>query len=83
MSVPFLLAFLTGFYTPEVSISRALTVTVYAIAQMFQIVLWLWAYAGAPQEGKHFKFLRKGVVLDRKGFYNPTDLKPLISRKTF
>jgi len=44
MSVPFLLAFITGFYTPEVGIScRALTLTVYAIAQMLQIVLWLWA----------------------------------------
>ena len=84
MGVPFVLAFLTGFYTPQVGVScRSLTFTVYAICQVSQLVLWLWAYAGVPEEGPYFAFIRKGGWLDQHGFYTPTALTSLWSRKTF
>jgi hypothetical protein len=84
MGIPFVLAFLTGFYTPQVGIScRSLTFTVYAICQVSQLVLWLWAYAGVPQEDGYFSFIRKGGWLDRHGFYTPTAVKSLSSRNTF
>jgi hypothetical protein len=84
MGVPFVLAFLTGFYTPQVGLScRSLTFTVYAISQISQIVLWMWAFAGPPQQGKLLSFLRKGGVLDRKGFFTPTDTRTLWSRETY
>jgi hypothetical protein len=84
MGVPFVLAFLTGFYTPQVGVScRSLTFTVYAISQICQIVLWLWAFPGAPQEGKYLGFLRKQGILDRKGFFTPTKVTTFWSRKSF
>lgn len=44
LGVPFVLAFLTAFYTPEIGVScRSLTFTIYASAQFGQILLWLWA----------------------------------------
>ena len=83
LGVPFVLAFLTGFYTPQVGLScRSLTFTVYAIAQVCQIVLWLWAYVGAPDEGENLSFFRKGGALDRSGFYTPTEVKTFMSTKT-
>ena len=84
MGIPFVLAFLTGFYTPQVGLScRSLTFSVYAICQVSQLALWLWAYAGVPQEEGSFSFIRKGGWLDRHGFYTPTAVRTLWSRKTF
>lgn len=45
--------------------------------------LWTWAFAGPPQEGTVVSFLRKGGILDRKGFFAPTNAKTLWSRETF
>jgi hypothetical protein len=84
MGVPFILAFLTGFFTPQVGVScRSLTFLVYAIAQLCQIVLWMWAYAGAPTKNKLFSFFTKDGFLDKKGFFAPTDASSLWSRETF
>ncbi|PMD20643.1 hypothetical protein NA56DRAFT_171197 [Hyaloscypha hepaticicola] len=42
--VPFILAFLTSFYTPTVGLScRSLTFLTYFLAQMGQVALWAWA----------------------------------------
>ncbi|KAL2072776.1 hypothetical protein VTL71DRAFT_12119 [Oculimacula yallundae] len=80
LGIPFALAFLTAFYTPQVGIScRTLTFTVYTITQLCQITLWLWAYAGAPEEGTCPALLRKGGILHRSGFYTPTDVASLRS----
>lgn len=69
IGVPYVLAFLTGFFTPPIVLScRSLTFTVYAVAQICQIVLWLWVYAGAPDEGGLFSFFRKDEFLDQCGF---------------
>jgi hypothetical protein len=84
MGVPFILAFLTGYFTPQIGVScRSFTFLIYAVAQVCQIGLWLWAYVGVPQEGKRFTFFRKGGFLDRHGFYTPTEVQTLWSRKTF
>jgi hypothetical protein len=49
LGVPFVLAFLTAFFTPQTGLScRSLTFTVYFCMQTAQVALWLWAYAGAP-----------------------------------
>ncbi|KAF4635464.1 hypothetical protein G7Y89_g2641 [Cudoniella acicularis] len=81
--IPFVLAFLTGFYTPQVGIScRSFTFLIYAISQLCQIVLWMWAYAGAPC-GKYLFIFKQGGFLDQKGFYNPTNLSSLFSKETF
>ncbi|KAH8910654.1 hypothetical protein BR93DRAFT_280408 [Coniochaeta sp. PMI_546] len=77
LGVPFILAFLTAFFTPEIGLScRSLTFTVYACLEFSQVLLWLWAYAGPPSTrsdgGKHvLNFLRRDGWLDRQGFYNP------------
>lgn len=43
LGVPFLLAFVTAYYTPEVGIScRSFTFICYAVSQFGQITLWLW-----------------------------------------
>ncbi|KAH8657575.1 hypothetical protein BGZ60DRAFT_434531 [Tricladium varicosporioides] len=74
IGLPFILAFITGFFTPQVGLScRSLTFLVYFIAQLCQIALWMWAYA-SPPVGKYFFFFRKGGYLDRKGFFTPTSL---------
>jgi hypothetical protein len=84
MGVPFILAFLTGYFTPQIGLScRSFTFAIYAIAQVCQIGLWLWAYVGVPQDGKHLTFLRQRGWLDRHGFYTPTAVTTLWSRKTF
>jgi hypothetical protein len=83
MGVPFVLAFLTAFYTPQIGFScRSLTFTVYVITQISQMFLWMWAFAGPPQEGTVVSFLRKGGILHRKGFFTPTEAKTLWSRET-
>lgn len=44
LGVPFVLALLTAYFTPEVGIScRSFTFVCYASAQLGQIILWLWA----------------------------------------
>lgn len=86
LGVPYVLAFLTAFFTPVVGLScRSLTFTVYASAQLAQVLLWLWAYAGAAgRTGQHentvqkdtgglFNFLWRGGWLDNHGFYDPTN----------
>jgi len=83
MGVPFILAFLTSFYTPQVGLScRSLTFTIYAIAQLCQIALWLWAYVGAPRPGVSLAFFRKGGWLDRSGFYTPMSCESLQKEET-
>ncbi|CZR51374.1 uncharacterized protein PAC_01249 [Phialocephala subalpina] len=83
MGIPFILAFLTSFYTPQVGVScRSFTFLIYAIAQLCQIALWMWAYAGAPC-GQYFSIFREGGFLDTHGFYTPTDLKSLRSKEEF
>ncbi|KUI57838.1 hypothetical protein VP1G_05161 [Cytospora mali] len=82
LGVPFVLAFITAFYTPEVGLScRSFTFTMYACAELGQVVLWLWAYAVPPCKTRHLKeppksfgpfaFFRSGGWLHRHGFYNP------------
>lgn len=84
MGTPFVLAFLVSFYTPQVGVScRSFTILIYAIAQLCQVVLWMWAYAGPPANGKYFKFFRKGGFLDRNGFFTPTNIKSLWKKETF
>lgn len=51
LGVPFVLAFLTAYYTPEIGVScRSFTFLLYTSAQFGQILLWLWAVsvAGTP-----------------------------------
>lgn len=83
LGVPFVLAFLTAFFTPAVGLScRSLTFTVYACAQFAQVLLWIWAYAGAPGRMKQpgtsknntgpLAFFWRGGWLDDHGFYDPT-----------
>lgn len=44
LGVPFILAFLTAFYTPEIGVScRSFTFLIYTSAEFGQILLWLWA----------------------------------------
>lgn len=43
LGTPFVLAFITAFYTPEVGLScRSFTFTCYAISQIGQMILWFW-----------------------------------------
>jgi hypothetical protein len=84
MGVPFVLAFLTAFYTPQVGVScRSLTFIVYTITQIFQILLWMWAFAGPPHQGEFFSLLRKDGFLDGTGFFTPTEMGTLWSKDTF
>ncbi|OIW35394.1 hypothetical protein CONLIGDRAFT_56785 [Coniochaeta ligniaria NRRL 30616] len=84
LGVPFILAFLTAFFTPEIGLScRSLTFTVYACLEFSQVLLWLWAYAGPPpprsNSSKHvLNFLHRNGWLDRHGFYNPTSTSWLL-----
>lgn len=84
LGVPFVLAFITAFFTPAVGLScRSLTFTVYACAQFAQVILWLWAYAGSPgrtnqpdspkQSTGSLAFFWRGGWLDNHGFYDPTN----------
>ncbi|PMD24900.1 hypothetical protein NA56DRAFT_461360 [Hyaloscypha hepaticicola] len=43
----------------------------------------MWAFAGPPQEGTVVSFLRRGGILDLKGFFTPTEAKIPWSRETF
>lgn len=48
LGVPFVLAFLTAFYTPVIGVScRSFTFLVYASAEFGQIILWLWAVSAS------------------------------------
>lgn len=85
LGVPFILAFLTAFYTPEVGLScRSLTITIYGSVQLAQTLLWLWAYAGPPAKVENGKavtnFFRQGGWLDLHGFYTPTSVKHFMGR---
>lgn len=93
LGVPYVLAFLTAFFTPVVGLScRSLTFTVYASAQLAQVLLWLWAYAGAAgragqneravQKGTGlFNFFWRGGWLDDHGFYDPTNTDHFLDPK--
>ena len=78
-------AFVTGFYTPEIGIScRAFTIMIYVITQLGQLVLWIWAYTGPLHEGTPSCGMLAGEgILRRHGFFDPTDISTLRSRKTF
>ncbi|KAE9369771.1 hypothetical protein N431DRAFT_560521 [Stipitochalara longipes BDJ] len=46
--MPFILAFLTSFFTPTVGLScRSMTFLVYFLAQMGQVALWVWVLSCA------------------------------------
>jgi hypothetical protein len=80
LGVPYTLAFLTAFYTPEIGVSCiALTITISASVQFAHILLWLWAYAGPPAKPKNssalVSFFCKDGWLDKSGFYDPTSIK--------
>ncbi len=94
LGVPFLLAFLTAFFTPEVGLScRSLNFLVYASVEYTQIALWLWAYAGplpartdSQDRRRRLDCFRRGGWLDSHGFYNPASLSWLLGprdRRTF
>ncbi|KUJ22862.1 uncharacterized protein LY89DRAFT_728972 [Mollisia scopiformis] len=77
LETPYVLAFMTAFYTPKVGFScRTLTFTSHAINQIFLMCLWFWAWSGAPETCPRYlsflSFLKKGSWLDRSGFYTPT-----------
>ena len=51
LGVPFGLALMTAYNTPEIGIScRSLTFLIYACVQFALILLWLWAYASSPPD---------------------------------
>lgn len=92
LGVPFVLAFLTAFFTPAVGLAcRSLTFTVYACAQFAQVLLWMWAYAGAPGRVKQpgtpktrkgpLAFFWRGGWLDDHGFYDPTNTDHFLDPK--
>ena len=92
LGVPYVLAFLNAFYTPQIGLScRSLTFTIYISMQCAQLLLWLWAYAGPPPalddsshrpDARHpLNFFRRGGWLDRSGFYRPADLHWLVGRR--
>ncbi|ROW01383.1 hypothetical protein VPNG_07612 [Cytospora leucostoma] len=91
LGVPFVLAFITAYYTPEVGLScRSFTFTIYACAELGQVILWLWAYAGPPgktrrqvdAKGGHglLGFFRSGGWLHSHGFYEPRNVDHLLGR---
>ena len=77
LGVPFVLAFITAFYTPEVGLScRSFTFTIYACAELGQVLLWLWAYVGPSYNTNGPKgFFRSGGWLARHGFYDPRNVR--------
>ncbi|KAK4246930.1 hypothetical protein C7999DRAFT_41730 [Corynascus novoguineensis] len=95
LGVPFVLAFLTSFFTPQTGLScRSLTFAISFCIQVAQIGLWLWAYAGPPValaedatwpargrwRGFHpLSFFRQGGWLDTNGFYTPTSVNWLLT----
>ncbi|KAL2148527.1 hypothetical protein VTH82DRAFT_2081 [Thermothelomyces myriococcoides] len=80
LGVPFVLAFLASFFTPQTGLScRSGTFAVSFCVQVAQIILWLWAYAGPPamlvgDATGSLNFFRKEGWLDRKGFYKPSEV---------
>jgi hypothetical protein len=79
IGIPYILAFLTAFYTPEIGLAcRSLTFTVYFCLELAQIILWLWAYAGPPPMPRVdggsviLNFFRRDGWLHRSGFFEPT-----------
>lgn len=91
LGVPFVLAFITAYYTPEVGLScRSFTFTVYACAEFGQVILWLWAYAGPPGKTRQqidtkggqglLGFFRSGGWLYSHGFYEPRNVDHLLDR---
>lgn len=88
LGLPFVLAFITAFYTPEVGVScRSFTFLIYACAELGEVVLWLWAYA-LPHDNFEEKsqakdpkrdpgpldFFRRQGWLHKSGFYDPTNV---------
>lgn len=83
LGVPFALAFVTAYHTPEVGLScRSFTFLIYECAEVGQVFLWLWAYAGPsgktrqrghmPQRSSGpLGFFLSGGWLHHNGFYNP------------
>jgi hypothetical protein len=86
LGVPFGLALMTAYNTPEIGIScRSLTFLIYACVQFAQILLWLWAYASSPpdttkDDGSQQKSRQPSQQswLRKSGFYNPTAMKHLM-----
>ncbi|OAA60971.1 hypothetical protein SPI_04995 [Niveomyces insectorum RCEF 264] len=81
LGLPFILAFVTAYYTPEIGLScRSLTFLMYLLVQTCQLILWLWAYAGplAPFNLEKPGVFRIGGWLDQRGFYQPYSLRWLV-----
>ncbi|KAJ4393500.1 hypothetical protein N0V93_002712 [Gnomoniopsis smithogilvyi] len=88
LGVPFFLAFITAFYTPQVGLScRSFTFLIYECSQLGQIFLWLWAYAITPPKvtgaavyagSDTLGFFRPNGWLDARGFYDPTNFDHLV-----
>jgi hypothetical protein len=60
MIFPFVLAFLTSFYTPEVGLScRSLTFLLYFVFQICLSAIWLWDFTSKPRQarGQHVEWL--------------------------
>lgn len=79
--VPFVLAFLTSYFTPPIGLAcRSLTSGVYACSQAGQIILWFWSNTGSPlarEEGQPrtlLDFARRGGWLDRTGFFKASSV---------
>ncbi|KJR85215.1 uncharacterized protein SPSK_08329 [Sporothrix schenckii 1099-18] len=83
LGLPYILAFLTAYFTPEIGLScRSLTFTIYILVQISQIILWLWAYAGPLSVFNVEKpgFFSMGGWLDKRGFYEPYSVRWLVDR---
>jgi len=53
IAVPFVLAFLTSFYTPRVGLAcRSLTFLMYALLQLLQMLLWVWVFTCSETDKK-------------------------------
>ena len=71
LGVPFVLAFLTSYFTPQIGLScRSLTFTVSFCIQVAQIGLWLWAHAWQPPADVH----NPASPPNARVFYPPTEL---------
>jgi hypothetical protein len=78
LGVPFGLALMTAYNTPEIGIScRSLTFLIYACVQIAQILLWLWAYASSQPDVTKNHSSRQSWLRE-SGFYNPTAMKHLM-----
>lgn len=66
LGIPFVLAFLTAYFTPEVGLScRSFTFSCYAASQLGQIILWLWEVSNYTPAMLWFSFPHFGPKAGR------------------